>query len=464
MSLIISLSPVVLMKDILRNNTWEQQILSYAASAFLSVIQARSQILTSSQHCQTFILNFMMVLSFLLMQCKFSLAARILVGILTSLILRSDCSKMTFLSFLILLLVKRDDIVILVLSISVWIFHPTICICLILLWILLPLSCQGKERRFVLFTIFLCLSSTILSSSCLSMPSSIMMGTTTTATTTTTTTTITHNRGVHYPTISPVFSCSPLLISSPSGLLQVVHWMVWIISLILASQVDYPSSLLLVLFISRCSQIGTYLYFINIVLSHALAISSSLHFLPFFKRDKDKDKDKDKQGEEDTNQFSFSSPSQRIAGIILVFSVVVLVVISFSMTVHSYVQPSIVQYAESFNTTIDITMMSEEADEMVKYLKEHSITTDAILRAVKESNTARSEWNAIVSKNEEDAYHVFSASSFKYILFTPWDPFPYRNEDCSIFSIAHGKCSERLYSLNKLFTTKSSLFSLYQFT
>ena len=459
MSLVIILSSIVLMKDVLRNNTWEQQALSYAASCLFSIFQAKSQIFTSPQHFQAFTLNFTMVLTFLLVRCKSSFTARILSGILASFVLRAEYRKMTHLSFLILLLVKRDDVVILILSISMWIFHPTICICLIFLWIFLPFIFQGKEKRFVLFTTFLCLTATILPSSYLSVPSSTRMEMTTTATTATI---ITPGREMQYPTITTTSSGYPLSTPSSSGLLQVVHWVVWIISFVLASQVNYPSALLLVLFISWFSQTGTYLYYVNMVLSHVLAISSSLHFPLLFKGNEDKDKDKEE--EQDDKQFHRSSNRQKIAGNILVCSVVILIVLSIGMTVHSYSQPSIIKCTESFNTTLDRTMMMGEADEMVEYLKKHSITPDTILRAVKESNMAMSEWYAIVGKNEEEAYHVFSVSSFKYILFTPWDPLPYRNEECSVFSITHGKCSERLYSLNKLFITRSSLFSLYQFT
>ena len=462
MSLIICLSPIVLMKVVLRNNTWEQQALSYASSCLLSVFQAKSPIFASSQHFQEFILNFTMVLTFLLLRCKSSLTARTLSGVLASFVLRAEYSKMTFLSFLILLLVERDDVVILILSASLWIFHPAICICLIFLWILLPFTLQGKEKRVVLFTTFLCLTSTILPSSFLHAPSSIRMEMTTTAATAATATIITPNREMQYPAITTTPSSSPLFTSSSSGLLQVVHWVVWVISFLLASQVNYPSSLLLVLFISRFSQTGTYLHDMNVVLSHILAISSSLHFPTLFKWSKEKDLQEEEQ--DGDKQFRLSSNRQTIAGNILVCSVVILIVTSLGMTVYSYSQPPITQCTASFNTTIDKTMMMEEADEMVEYLKEHSITPDAILRAVKESDIAMSEWNAIVGKNEEEAYHVFSVSSFKYILFTPWDPLPYRNEECSVFSIAHGKCSERLYSLNKLFITRSSLFSLYQFT
>lgn len=248
-------------------------------------------------------------------------------------------------------------------------------------------------------------------------------------------------------------------VTATSTLLQLVHWVVLGSSVVLVSQTDYPPTVLLILFVTWLAQPGSYLWMLHIVLSHVFAVSAALKLLLFVQQESGNEEQQIHP--ECKGHASSSSCKQIIARILLVISVIVLVGVSFFVTVRSSMQTPVIQPAIKLD---DVAIKSgiEEANVMMSYFDSQVIPLNTVLRCVRESGLSVDGWNAVVGKREEEAYHAFSLSSFQYILFTPWDIPPHPNDDCSLFSIVHGGCEDQLYSFQLLFRTNSSLFSLYR--
>lgn len=417
-------------------------MLPFIASCLLAVLQTTGHFLVSSYCFQTFFWNGVMVISMLLGRWKTSFLAQMTSGVLASFLLYSGFDNCTLLSFYLLLLMESRSSLLLTLSITAWIAHPLVCIILLLVWILLAFLPQGKAKRTVLFTLFIYLTPFIL-------PSSSMASSLTSSSSLFSMTTRTSSRhSLH-------------AVTATSTLLQLVHWVVLGSSIVLVSQTDYPSTVLLILFVTWLAQPGSYLWMLHIVLSHIFAVAAALKLLVFVQQESGNEEQQIHPDCKVHSSSSSSSCKQIIARILLVISVTVLVGVSFFMTVQSSIQSPVIQPATKLD---DVAMKSgiEEANAMMDYFDSQSIPLNTVLRFVRESGLSVEGWNAIVGKREEDAYHAFALSSFQYILFTPWDVPPHPNDDCSLFSIVHGGCEDQLYSFQLLYRTNSSLFSLYR--